>query len=813
MFQSLAQVRRWLVATAISLIVIVALSYWISRSRALPTLHNIPKELGLDIQQTSNGFSISKSEGGRTIYTVRASNAVQFKTGGRADLKDVHIVVYGKAHDRYDQIYGNEFIYDQNSGEITATGEVHIDLQGYAEGPQKPDQAPPDELKNPIHVLTHGLKFNQKTGIAETDELVEFRTAQANGTAKGAYLDSHNNKLLLKSDVHIVTTGDNPATITGTSGSIQKDPRQTVLENAKIDQPDKTLTADQVTMLFEPDNTVQHAMADGNVHIQSRGPTIVDIYGPRGDLNMGTKNALQQAIVSQGATFDTHGENVTHGGADTFILDFEEDNQPSLFHMVKNAWMKQDPNPGKSGTGGQPMRVDADQLIFKLENGNELKTGDTVGKAKITILPSPAGSKPKNAETKEPAMGGGNATTVATAGKFHVTFGDANRIQTLHGSPDSRIVSTSPGQPEKVSTAQNLDVTFGPDGQAQKLVQTGDFRYHEASGKPNVGGRAAFAETATYTLADELLLLNTSPRVIDGGMTTTATVISINRQTGDSYADDDVKTTYSDLKPQPNGALLAASDPIHVTAEHMTARNQPGVAHYTGKVRLWQGANVVSAPKIDFDNDARSMVAEGDTSHTVTSLFVQQSQDGKLTPVDVTSDKLTYVDDERLARYTGNVLARSPTGTVSAHEIDVYLKPAQEAQAVSATPAGAADSVMAASASPAVRSTRPMAASSQSASQSGKPLVPGSEGPSKIDHMIAIGKVIVTEPNRRGVGDRLVYTADDGRYYLTGKTPSIFDAEHGTVWGDSLTFYSHDDRVLVESKRSSPTITRARTTK
>ena len=85
--------------------------------------------------------------------------------------------------------------------------------------------------------------------------------------------------------------------------------------------------------------------------------------------------------------------------------------------------------------------------------------------------------------------------------------------------------------------------------------------------------------------------------------------------------------------------------------------------------------------------------------------------------------------------------------------------------------------------------------------------------PSQIDHMVATGKVVVTEPNRRAVGDRLVYTADDGKYFLTGKSPSIFDAEHGTVWGDSLTFYSHDDRVLVESKRSSPTITRARTTK
>ena len=89
----------------------------------------------------------------------------------------------------------------------------------------------------------------------------------------------------------------------------------------------------------------------------------------------------------------------------------------------------------------------------------------------------------------------------------------------------------------------------------------------------------------------------------------------------------------------------------------MTARNQPGVAHYTGNVRLWQGANVVRAPKIDFDNKKRSMVAYGDAAHAVSSLFVQQSQGGKLTPVDVTADKLTYTDEERRARYTGT---RSP---------------------------------------------------------------------------------------------------------------------------------------------------------
>jgi lipopolysaccharide export system protein LptA len=775
--------RKWLVWLAVALIGVVTISYYVARSRVKPQLHSLPQALGVDIQQTSEGFSLSKSEGGRTIYTIRASNAVQFKKGGKADLKNVNIVVYGKAHDRYDQIYGKEFTYDPESGDVVGLGEVHIDLQGYAEGPTKPDQAPPIELKNPIHIVTSALSFNQKTGKAHTDAGVEFRTLQASGTATGADYDSQTNQLQLKSDVHIVTTGDNAADIVGSSGTIQKDPRQAVLLEARIYEPDRTLTTDKLTMLFEPDNSIQHAQAEGNVNIEVRGPTIVDIVGPRGDLNMGPDNAVLQAIVSGGAKYNTRGDNLSHGSADTFILDFEADNQPKYFHMVKNARMRQDPQPGKPGSPGQPMEIAADQLNFVLENGNELKTGDTVGRAQITIFPSPPA--PKSAKpSKQPSQefGSATSTTVATAGKFHATFGEANRMQTLHGAPDSRIVSTSPGEPDKTSTSQILDVAFAPDGGVEKLVQTVSFEYHEPSAKPDTGGRAMFADKATYTPADQILVLNGSPRAIDGGMTTTADVLRLNRESGEAFGEGNVKTTYSDLKPQPNGALLAASDPIHVTALHMTSKQQPGIAHYTGNVRLWQGANVLRAPIIDFDQQNRTVVAHASTAQSVSSLFVQQAADGKQTPVDVTADKMTYVDAERRARYTGNVFAKSPTSTINAQQIDIYLKPADSN-------------------------------SSATSSASAKSEIPGSEGPSKIDHMIAIGKVTATEPNRRAVGDRLVYTADDGKYYLTGKNASIFDAEHGQVWGDSLTFYSHDDRVLVESKAPAPTVTKARITK
>jgi lipopolysaccharide export system protein LptA len=78
---------------------------------------------------------------------------------------------------------------------------------------------------------------------------------------------------------------------------------------------------------------------------------------------------------------------------------------------------------------------------------------------------------------------------------------------------------------------------------------------------------------------------------------------------------------------------------------------------------------------------------------------------------------------------------------------------------------------------------------------------------------MAEGHVIVQEPNRRATGDKLVYTASEGKFVLTGGPPSIFDAEWGKITGGSLTFFNRDDRVLVESSNSSPTVTQTRVAK
>ena len=125
-------------------------------------LRNLPGKVGIDIQQTSEGFTMSKSEGGRTLFTIHASKATQFKAGGHATLHDVYIIVYGRQSDRFDRISGDDFDYDQQSGDGGFQGPGPHRSAGQASA----DKAgtPPPEAKNPIHLAAEGMTFNQKTG-------------------------------------------------------------------------------------------------------------------------------------------------------------------------------------------------------------------------------------------------------------------------------------------------------------------------------------------------------------------------------------------------------------------------------------------------------------------------------------------------------------------------------------------------------------------------------------------------------------------------------------------------------------------------
>ena len=390
----------------------------------------------------------------------------------------------------------------------------------------------------------------------------------------------------------------------------------------------------------------------------------------------------------------------------------------------------------------------------------------------------------------------------------------------MHGAPDAKIVNSAPGLPDRVSTSRMLDANFLAEGGIASIIQQGSVAYTD--NQPPAKRTQAWADKALYTPADRVLVLTGSPRVSEGSMVTTAKTIRINRDTDDAFADGDVKSTYSELTEQPSGALLASASPIHVTSATMTAHNSPAIALYQGNARLWQDANIVEAPSIQFDRDRRFLIAQGTRTQPVSTVLVQtklplpgtapsnaarpakveptnaqptkvqpadpqaggenkakknsEEKSGETSPVAITSARLTYADAERLAHYEGGVIVKGSNFTASANTMDAYLVPHSQ--------------------------TTPQTPSHQSLT-----------GPGQLDHMVAEGNVVVLQPGRRADGKKLVYTASDDKFVLTGGPPSIFDAEQGKVTGVSLTFFRGDDRVLVEGEASTPVVTQTRVAK
>ena len=825
MSSSVSRLRRWFAFGAILMIATVAGMYFYARWSLRKAIHSIPAKMGLDIQQTAEGFSISKSIEGRTQFTVSASKAVQFKEGGRADLHDVKIIIYGKEADRFDQITGDDFAYDPGSGNVNAKGRVLIDLQANPEGIRHSDQTPPAQIRNPIHLETDGLSFNKNTGDASSSGKVVFQTPQASGSAVGVEYVAKTGTMTLLSAVTMIIHRPQPVHLTANHGVITKQPHQVFLTEVHMTREQQDARSDQATFFLREDNTVERILAEGDVESDVRSASNSETHerSDRAELFLtGTRNQLTSAIlsgnvemISQGAQasgrtgespFPTQaqptqaqptqaqgmqsaqgaqparafaGRVTLHFGAEQKLQTVHAEEGVRLTQKNSHATLIAASSPAKGDGGTQDIEMTAPVMDFVVKDGRLLEQAVTSGPPQIVIT-----------------QPGANQKTVVTAAKFTAKFTDKNRLATLHGEPDAKIVSSlidptkvnaskgdasTPGsnrtsaheETDRISTSRMLDVVFLPEGGIRSITQTGSVAYVDGTEK-------AWGQRGEYTTADQMLVLTGSPRVVNGGMTSTAQTVRMNRATGDAFADGNVKSTYSDLKAQPDGAMLASSDPIHVTSRSMVAHRSPAIAVYTGDARLWQNSNIVEAPTLQFDRDHRSLFAHGEIggageapaptqslSQPVSTVLVQVDKDGKVTPIHATSARLNYADAERKVYLDGGVTVKATDATMKGEQMTVFLLPRSQSK-------------------------------------------PGSNRamPGQVERIIAEKKVVITQPTRHATGERLVYTSADDKFVLTGGPPSIFDAERGKTTGDSLTFYRTDDRVLVEGRETSPTVTR-----
>lgn len=721
--------RRLFAIGAVVAVLVVSAFYLrgILKFRHVTSIPSIPS----NIQQSTKGFTVSKSENGRTLFTIHAAQAEQLKESGRAELHDVNIVIYGRQSNRFDQIYGSNFQYDPKTENVVANGEVHIDLESDASGPTRPDQAPPQEMKNPIHLKTSGLVFNRTTGLASTKEHIEFRLPEASGSATGATYDSRANLLTLQSAVRLVTTEKHKAVVTAKSAVITKEPLKAVLQSGRIEEQERSVQADKITLFMHDDNTIERILGDGNVVAEDSTPKGFKLTAPQAELMMAGKDQVRSGVFSGGVNFEGHGTSPAHGSATRLLMEFGPGN------LLTKVQAKDAVQLGQ-GPASKSMQLQSDGLDFFLNKRKKLEKAVTSGAARVLVAQ-------------------GNTKTGITADQFQGKFNDRNRPTVMSGGSNVKTVSTTPGKADQITTSREIIATFNDQNAIEQIEQIGDFQYQQDQ-------QTATAERARYLPAEEVINLIGSPRVKDSASTLTAESIQLNRKTNVAAAQKDVKVTYADLKAQPNGGMLGAADPIHVTGTSMTASRGSEQAKFTN-ARLWQGPNIVEAPVLTFDRAHRSLQAQASPQTRVNAVFIQPDKNGKTVPVNVTADRLSYVDSDRKAVFSGNVITKSAETTVNADTVQIFLTPR------------------------------------------------GTQGASQLDHILAQGEIQIEQPNRKASGNQLVYTAADEKMVLTAtapKRPVILDAERGQITGDSLTFYRHDDRVLVDSNEASKTLIQTR---
>lgn len=773
-----ARYARWAGMTAGVIALVVAGVYARRAIHEAQARRKAPQPVPVAVQQQSAEFKFSKVEQDKTIFTVRASHATQFKEQDRSILQDVWITIYGREGNRNDDIHTRECSYEPKTGAIRCEGEVQIDIHGT----NSPDGQPGEKT---LEVKTRNLSFNRESGEASTREPVEFEFPQGHGRGVGVIYSTQNSTVRLERAVDVeFVPGRNksgPAIkATGSSVELSRGDRLMVLHGpAKVRQGDREISAEQITVEFDSDFHAQHAVATGRpmvLAVQSGGRITVAADQIESFL---TRAGGVERVVAEG-NVDGMQESAT--GADHFAAartEFALEPERSLLKEMR-------------ATGGVALdsRRGAD--------ARSLKTDSLV--VRFAHAGRSAQQHMENAETLAPGTietKNGDDTTVLHARKIVAQFGSKGQLEKLFGRSGAEVRRQAGAAPPQVISSAELAAAFDATGQWTMLDETGNVHFQQAD-------RQATAAHARVVRATDTVTLEGSPVVSDAvSRTTVANAVAINQKSGDVQTSGAVVSTYL-ASARGGSPVNLGSGPAHISADSLTGSTVSGHAIYSGHARLWQDQSLLNADRIEVWRDEKRLQAIG---HVV-AVFPQAS--GQLgpaagkTPVhqghgpsttqtphsgpvlwEVHAPSLTYWSDLGKAHLEGGVTATSQQGELVSRTLDLFLTPsAAPAPGPPVTPPGPSNGTLNAVG-----------------------------GARQLDRALALGAVVVRQGDRRGMAEQAEYLAADGKFVLSGSQPRLTDASGDTTTGHSLTFFVANDTILIDSQEGSRTLTKHRVEK
>jgi lipopolysaccharide export system protein LptA len=823
---TIERLRTLVIAAGVLLVATLGVFLAIGKFRNPFKLRDLPKKLGLNIQQEANGYTFSHALGGHEHYKIHASKEVQYKNN-RMELHQVVIELYSDDGKRVDRIAGDEFDYDETAKTARATGAVDITLMrpGPEQAEEMKEAAPKDkklarglapmtashgDANDVIHVKTSGLTFDENTGVATTAERVDFSTAQASGNSMGATYDSQQGFLVLDRSVELAAKRNGePVTIHAAHLEFMRDTDICKLQMATAEYRGGQASAAEAKVLFRDDGTAEHLDAMGGFNATTS--TGSHLQAPKAAMDLDEKNQPQHAHLEGGVTMDSvKGARTVHGTSPTADVAFSPQGELRHAHLERGVTM-QSVETGEQVVSGRQLntrksrtwRSPVADVEFREAAKGQVEPATIHGFGGVTIdsatqrdgaapLPSKLIADevsgefgPASALKSFTGVGHASMEQTSANGTWQSASGDRLNAQLVDAQLANDREQGAKGPRDQGNKGAREQGSAGKTGaeDVQSAVLDGHVvllqRPAAKTGAQPQPEMRATSGHATYEGDGQWLHLTVSPRVVDGGMELTAGKIDITRATGDAFARGNVKATWTNTQNAANQApqstvALGGHDPAHVIADEAHLHQLTGEVEFDGNARLWQDANSVEGPVIVLDRE----------KHTLTARSA-----GAAAPVNVVLLSAGNAGAGKAQGGERNGRSNQPS-VIRVRGGDLVYSDINRRALMKGGQLGAV--------------TAETGVASSTSDQVELQLAPASSqsnGQSQVETMTASGHVQVTSQGRRGIGEMLVYTGATGIYVLTGTQaalPSMSDPQRGTATGEALIFNSRDDSVSIE---------------
>src|SRR5260221_2946042 len=766
---------------------------------------NAPAAAPVNVERQSTGLMFSKGEGTQKVFTVEASKSIDFKGLNASDLEGVKITIFGKDGARHDTMETHTCRYTKDSGDIICSGDVEILLMSaeqWKAAAGKPGAHGTMKIETgTMKIETKGMAFNRASGEARTDAEVKFSFAEGTGDAIGAEYQSEAGTLRLQKNVKLRL--DSPATakgktssanakkepviITGTRMDFARDARTMLLSGpAEASTPSQRLTA--AALLLELDTSFHAQRLIAKSGGKEQRP---EFSAAKGE---GKEKLSADEIV---ATFAPQGW-VTHAEATGEVRGESERGEETQSVNARNATIEMVPGQNapklmvltgavdarmKTGAkgprvGGDSRRLTSEELRLEFAE-EQSKKGTRLVAARTPSAGRIEWNEEENASAKA-------AQTVVLGNELGLQFDGAGKPSRLDAKGNVQTERSVAGAEKQTATAKNGFMELQPAGGWLRMELNENVKLNE-------GARAAQADHAVFARADQSVTLTGHARARDASTLTSAQKLTFWQTTGEVRGEGGVRS--SDLSARA-GAVHLAPVAANVSADQLNGNSKTGRGLYSGHARFWQGDSVLEAESIELLKNERKANAAGN----VRAVFAQApgNADGSASAAGAArkppalwhaqSARLTYWDQENRARMEQNVTVQSAEQRINADTLDLYFTRANSGtNIVSGIGPGSG-------------------AGSDGAAANGA-------GAQQISRAVGNGKVMVQQGDRRATAEHGEYSAADGKFVMTGGTPTLFDASEGTTIGRQLTFFLADATIIVDSENGSRTLTKHRVEK